>query len=139
MRIREVMVVVRRESEFLVLHRAPQLDAYWHVVAGGVEEGETAREAAVRELLEEVGLDAQTRLSDLERPFAYSLAEESEAVRARFSPAQVDVPVDVFVADVDAAWEPALNEEHDDYRWCTRDEAAALLHWPEPREIVRGL
>jgi dihydroneopterin triphosphate diphosphatase len=133
------MVVVRRESEFLVLHRAPQLDAYWHVVAGGVEEGETAREAAVRELLEEVGLDAQTRLSDLERPFAYSLAEESEAVRARFSPAQVDVPVDVFVADVDAAWEPALNEEHDDYRWCTRDEAAALLHWPEPREIVRGL
>jgi len=139
MRIREVMVVVRRESEFLVLHRAPQLDAYWHVVAGGVEEGETAREAAVRELLEEVGLDAQTRLSDLERPFAYSLAEESEAVRARFSPAQVDVPVDVFVADVDAAWEPALNEEHDDYRWCTRDEAASLLHWPEPREIVRGL
>lgn len=131
--------MVRRESEFLVLHRAPQLDAYWHVVAGGVEEGETAREAAVRELLEEVGLDAQTRLSDLERPFAYSLAEESEAVRARFSPAQVDVPVDVFVADVDAAWEPALNEEHDDYRWCTRDEAAALLHWPEPREIVRGL
>lgn len=133
------MVVVRRGGEFLVLHRAPQFEAYWHVVAGGVEEGESAREAAVRELSEEVGLGAEAPLRDLERPFAYSLAEESEAVRSRFGPAQTDVPVDVFVTDVEPAWEPALNEEHDDYRWCTREEAAALLYWPEPREIVRGL
>jgi dATP pyrophosphohydrolase len=133
------MVIVRRGGDFLVLHRAPQFDAYWHVVAGGVEEGESALDAAVRELLEEIGLDARTRLADLGRPFAYSLAEESEAVRARFRPMQTDVPVDVFVADVEASWEPALNEEHDDYRWCTREEAAALLHWPEPREIVLEL
>jgi dihydroneopterin triphosphate diphosphatase len=133
------MVVVRRGGEFLVLHRAPQFDAYWHVVAGGVEHRESAREAAVRELHEEVGLDITTDLRDLERPFAYSLAEESPAVRARFDPEQRDVPVDVFVADVGAEWEPALNEEHDGYRWCTRDEAVALIYWPEPREIMRRL
>jgi 8-oxo-dGTP pyrophosphatase MutT (NUDIX family) len=133
------MVVVRRGSEFLVLHRAPQFEAYWHLVAGGVEEGESARDAAVRELHEEVGLDAAARLRDLERPFAYSLAEEPPAVRARFGPRQTDVPVDVFLADVDARWEPALNEEHDAYRWCSQDEAVALLYWPEPRDIVRSL
>jgi len=133
------MVVVRRASEFLVLHRAPQFEAYWHVVAGGVEEGESARDAAVRELREEVGLEAAARLRDLERRFVYSLAAESPAVRARFGPTQTDVPVDVFVADVATAWEPALNEEHDDYRWCSREEAVALLYWPEPREIVREL
>jgi 8-oxo-dGTP pyrophosphatase MutT (NUDIX family) len=138
-RHREVMVVIRRGSEFLVLHRAPQFEAYWHLVAGGVEEGESAPEAATRELREEVGLDATGGLRDLEQPFAYSLAEESPAVRARFRPAQTDVPVDVFVADVESAWEPALNEEHDAYRWCSREEAVALLYWPEPREIVRGL
>jgi dihydroneopterin triphosphate diphosphatase len=139
MRHREIMVVVRRGSEFLVLHRAPQFEAYWHLVAGGVEEGESARNAAVRELREEIGLDAKDALRDLEQPFVYSLAEESPAVRARFGPSQTDVPVDVFVADVETAWEPTLNEEHDGYRWCSRDEAVALLYWPEPRELVRGL
>jgi 8-oxo-dGTP pyrophosphatase MutT (NUDIX family) len=139
MRHREVMVVVRRGSEFLVLHRAPQFEAYWHLVAGGVEEGESARDAAVRELREEVGLDAKDGLRDLEQPFVYSLAEESPAVRARFGPSQTDVPVDVFVADVETAWEPTLNEEHDAYRWCSRDEAVALLYWPEPRELVGRL
>ena len=44
----EVLVVVRRGNCFLVLHRAPQYDAYWHLVAGGVEPGETALEAAER-------------------------------------------------------------------------------------------
>jgi 8-oxo-dGTP pyrophosphatase MutT (NUDIX family) len=139
MRHREVMVVVRRGSEFLVLHRAPRFEAYWHLVAGGVEEGESARDAAARELWEEVGLDAKDGLCDLGQPFVYSLAEESAAVRARFGPSQTDVPVDVFVADVETAWEPRLNEEHDGYRWCSRDEAVALLYWPEPRELVRRL
>lgn len=139
MRRREVMVVVRRGGEFLVLHRSPQLEAYWHLVAGGVEEGESPRRAAIRELQEEVGLDASTGLRDLERPFVYSLLAEPEAVRARFSSAQTEVPVDVFVAEVDAGWEPALNEEHDAYRWCSRDDAVALLYWPEPREVVSRL
>ena len=133
------MIAVRRGSEFLVLHRAPQFGAYWHLVAGGVEEGESPRDAAARELQEEVGLDAKPRIRDLEQPFAYSLVDEPAAVRARFGAAQTDVPVDVFVADVDTAWEPALNEEHDAYRWCSREEAVGLLYWPEPREIVRGL
>jgi 8-oxo-dGTP pyrophosphatase MutT (NUDIX family) len=139
MRQREVMVIVRRGEQFLALHRAPQFEAYWHVVAGGVEEGETAREAALRELSEEIGLDASTALRDLEQPFAYPLVDEPPAVRERFDPQQQDVPVDVFVADVRAGWEPALNEEHDSYRWCSRGEAVALLYWPEPREIVRDL
>ena len=134
-----MIIVVRRGSEFLVLHRAPQFEAYWHLVAGGVEDGESPRDAAARELQEEVGLDATARLRDLERPFAYSLADEPSAVRARFGTSQTDVRVDAFVAEVERAWEPALNEEHDGYRWCSRDEAVALLYWPEPRELVRAL
>ncbi|MBV8481017.1 MAG: hypothetical protein JOY72_12030 [Actinobacteria bacterium] len=44
--------------------------------------------------------------------------------------------VEAFAADAPAGWEPTLDWEHDDYRWVTRAEAAELLYWPEPRELV---
>jgi 8-oxo-dGTP pyrophosphatase MutT (NUDIX family) len=134
----EVLVVVRRADRYLVVHRAPEYEAYWHLVSGGVERGETAREAARRELEEEVGLAAAT-LVDLERRFAYPLAEESEWVRSRYAPEIEKVVVDCFLADVAEAWEPVLNEEHDEYRWCRAADAAALLSSPEPRELVLEL
>ena len=37
------------------------------------------------------------------------------------------------------AWEPTLNDEHHEARWCSPDEAEALLYWPEPRDLVRSL
>ncbi len=134
----EVMVVVRRSDRYLVLHRSPDYEAYWHLVSGGVEVGETAHQAARRELEEEVGLAAET-LVDLERRFGYPLAEESEWVRSRYAPDVTEVVVDCFLADADAAWEPVLNDEHDDYCWCAATDAAALLFWPEPRELVLEL
>jgi len=134
----EVLVVVRRGRSYLVLHRAPAYEAYWHLVSGGVEAGESAREAALRELEEEVGL-APEALVDLGRRFAYPLAEESEWVRSRYAPDVAEVVVDCFLADAGGAWEPVLNEEHDDYRWCAAADAASLLFWPEPRELVLEL
>ena len=120
MRTQEVLIVVRRGDAFLVVHRSPENDAYWHLVAGGVEEGETFAEAAVRELREETGLD--TKVGPLNAPFEYE-----------------GIQVESFVADAPAGWEPTLDWEHDEYRWCTREEAVELLYWPEPREIVRSL
>jgi 8-oxo-dGTP pyrophosphatase MutT (NUDIX family) len=120
MREREVFVFVHRGEHFLVLHRSPDQGAYWHGVAGGVEEGETWAEAAARELLEETGLVAELR--DLRAPYVYH-----------------DVPpvtVHTFVAEAPAGWEPVLDWEHDDYRWCTAAEAQALLYWPEPRALL---
>ena len=35
-------------------------------------------------------------------------------------------------------WEPTLDSEHDDYRWLPREEAAELLFWPEPAELLRS-
>lgn len=116
----EVFIVVRRADEYLVVHRVPSGGGYWHGIAGGVEEGETPEQAAERELFEETGL-AVTPLP-LRTRFTYDA-----------------ITVHTFLVEVQPEWEPELNEEHDDYRWCSRDAAVDLLHWPEPKELLRTL
>jgi 8-oxo-dGTP pyrophosphatase MutT (NUDIX family) len=127
----EVLVFVRREEEFLVLHRSERQGAFWHSVSGGVELGESAIEAAERELREETGLEAEPAATG----DVFTYVPDAQSPYAGIG----TVRVDCFVAEAPADWEPALDWEHDDYRWCGLDEAAALLYWPEPREIVRKL
>ena len=57
----EIVVVVRRQDELLVMRRAPERLGYWSLVAGGLEPDESPREAAQRELLEETALKAEVR------------------------------------------------------------------------------
>jgi lipoyl(octanoyl) transferase len=119
-RTQEVLIVVRRGDEYLVVHRSPQNEAYWHLIAGGVENGETFADAAARELQEETGLTKAVE------PLGASFAYES-------------VHVECFVVEAPEAWEPSLDWEHDGYRWLPRDEAADLLYWPEPADLLRSL
>jgi lipoyl(octanoyl) transferase len=129
----EVFVFVRRGDEYLVLHRSERQGAYWHGVAGGLEEGESYLEAAVRELREETGLEAP--VVDLERQVVYRL-EEWEP---RYEPEGGEIHVGFFLAEAPVGWEPELDWEHDGYRWCGLEEATALLFWPEPREVLQEL
>jgi 8-oxo-dGTP pyrophosphatase MutT (NUDIX family) len=133
----EVLVFVRRGDEVLVVRRSEARGGYWHSIAGGVDWDESADDAARRELLEETGLDAPVR--PLGYRFVYSLADEPDEVRARFAPTVTQVEAESFVAEAPAGWEPTLDDEHVEYRWCSVDEAEQLLFWPEPREAVRRL
>lgn len=132
----EVLVFVRRGAEVLVVHRAPELGGYWHSIAGGVEAGETELEAAIRELHEETGLDARDDLVAIGHRFTYSLAEEPPERRARYEPGSTDVQVETFAATAAPGWEPTLDHEHDDYRWCTRDAARELLYWDDVKDAL---
>jgi len=127
---REVLIHVRRGGEFLVAHRAPDGGGYWHAIAGGVEPGEDWEAAARRELREETGLDAAA-LEPFGR-FSYVPEAWENAPAGR-------VDVHAFLVEVEPGWEPELDHEHDDYRWCSRDEAMELLFWPEPAALLGSL
>ena len=117
----EVQVFVCRRSgeQFLVLHRSPAQGGYWHPASGALEEGENAEQAALRELRPE------------RHEYGYPAAEEPSERQAQWPPGTDWIAVTGFLVDAPANFEPKLNWEHDDYRWCRRDDAVALFRWPD--------
>jgi 8-oxo-dGTP pyrophosphatase MutT (NUDIX family) len=132
----EIVVVVRRDGELLVLRRAPERLGYWSLVAGGLEPEETPPVAAQRELLEETGLQAEVR--ELPVALSYSLLDDPPAIRARYGPGIETVTVHAFVADAPAGWEPTLDAEHDLHRWCGLDDAVELMVYETARTALRA-
>jgi dihydroneopterin triphosphate diphosphatase len=119
----EALLVVHRPGpEFLVLLRTGD-EGYWHLVAGGVEEGESFEEAAWRELAEETGL-APGDLESIPLELGYR------------RPDGIWITLHAFGAVAAHGWEPVLNEEHDEYRWCDESAALELLEYPEPCEAL---
>lgn len=125
-----VEIFVVRPGELLQLRRAKEpMRATWQPVLGHIEEGETALEAALRELREETALADGAGLEDftpLERVCPYYLPENNAIV---LSPR--------FIARAAALWEPKLNDEHDQARWTPVSALPATLHWPSQREAWR--
>jgi 8-oxo-dGTP pyrophosphatase MutT (NUDIX family) len=137
----EVAVFVTRKSgsEVLIVHRSPQHGGYWHVVAGGVEPGETAAEAAERELREETGLVAEVAAGVRVIEYVYPLTEEPADRRRQYDPAVAEVEVTCFRIAAPDDWEPKLDWEHDRYRWCEPSEAVTALRWPATAQALREL
>lgn len=114
--------------EVLLLRRNAERGPNRWVAAGGkVEEPESPRTAAVREVLEETGLDVELTLVPLDGSYGFErdghyFAEEP------------------FAAEAPPAWEPCLDQrEHDAHGWYSLADAEALIAWPENRPAVRAL
>jgi dihydroneopterin triphosphate diphosphatase len=125
----EVVLFRRRpDPEFLVLHRSEEEDIYpglWQIVSGGIEPGEKAYEAAFREIKEETGL---TPIALYNTPLTntfYFYTTDSVNV----SP--------VFAAEVKAADDVRLSNEHEEFRWLTEKDAVSLLVWPGQKSAIR--
>ncbi len=105
--------------------RAPMLGLY-SLPGGVVEIGETLQQAALRELDEEVGLDADIiAFVDHVEP----IAREGEQVRTHFV-------IAVFVARWRAG-EPRLSDEADDAIWISPEAIDTYSTTPELPRLIR--
>lgn len=121
------MVLIKKgttDGMFLLLKRKHAPAGAWTYVAGKIEPGETAVQAAIRETAEETELAIEALYSaDLCEQF-YETDNDSIWIAP------------VFVGFVAEDSEVTLNDEHTEHRWCTVEECMELLTFPGTRRIV---
>ena len=111
-----VSVYVVHEGKYLLLRRCGSyLFGTWQMVSGKVESGETAMEAALREVREETGLAVQKLYS----------ADAVETFYMKASNRMTFVPV--FVGFVESRSVQLSPKEHDAYEWLLFEQARERL------------
>lgn len=109
---------------FCIFRRADS--DYWQFIAGGGENGETPLQAAIRETIEEIGVES-SNIQQLES-VAYVPAEViAESRRQHWDKNIFVIPEYSFAFECDS--EPILSNEHTEYKWLTYDKARKLLKW----------
>ena len=109
---RVALAFVERDGKFLVVKRSEEnsTPGKWSTVSGGIEAGETPEEAAVRELFEETGLEAE-----VEKTGEYYIGQGEngvwrlEPILMRYTGGEID-----------------LNWELSEHRWIKPEEVEDL-------------
>ena len=119
-----VMRLVEGAWQVLQLERAPgqYLEGTWQFPGGKLEEGESAVDAAVRELREETGLVPERMQHLTYVPTFYLAAKDAIATQAAFC---------AF-----ANGEIRLNHEHTALRWTDRYRVKRDVLWPTDRTAL---
>ncbi len=109
------------EMKMLLMKRVK--GGYWCHVAGSIEQGESGKQAIVREFLEET----QIKVSHL----------YNAQIIDQFYEANVNVIelIPVFVVICPPNQVVTLNHEHTEYKWCTLSEAIELAPFPNQHSV----
>lgn len=133
-----VLVVVHTpDLDVLLLERADRR-GFWQSVTGSQDEGETLRETAVRELIEETGLDAaRYELADWRKQNRYEIYRRW---RSRYAPGVTHNVEHVFGLRVPQRLEVVLQpREHVRHEWLPwRAAAEKVFSWSNA-EAIREL
>ena len=130
-----VALLISQEGKIFQGQKDPELggvysDGYWHIPGGGIEEGESAEEALIREVYEETGLDIKDVPIELIDSDGVGEAEKMSStcekilVRMKFFTYRIQLPYPSTEAQI---------ELHDDlvtYKWTDPSELSMLKLTP---------
>ena len=120
--ISALVLIHTTNLQVLIMERADKV-GYWQSVTGSLEAGETPKQAAQREVLEETGLDAN--LYDLQDWQCSNIYEIYPHWRHRYAPGVMENVEHLFGLELPQALPITLApDEHTRYEWVDWREAA---------------
>ncbi|OHV44931.1 DNA mismatch repair protein MutT [Pseudofrankia sp. BMG5.36] len=131
-----VVLVDPSDAFLLIQSHDPTLEdspVWWHVPGGGLDPGESARQGAIREIAEEVGI----RLAEVGQPVGtrttrFTFAGKSYIQQESFFVVRIPERVDVDPAE----WTDLEKRSTLGWAWWTVDEVAASTETIYPRGLT---
>lgn len=120
-------IIIEQDRVLLVKRGHAPLAGEWSIPGGVLEVGETLRQAAVREAMEETGLTVE--VGELLGVYDRVLRDADERTRYHY------VLIDFLCRRVEG--EPRAAGDADDARWFTQDELAGLSLAMDTAEVIQ--
>ena len=121
------LICLRGDRVLLIRRGTPPRLGEWSLPGGRIEYGERAADAALRELREETGVEADI-LGLIDVIDAVFDADETGGISRHY-----------VLIDYAARWrsgEPVAGDDADEARFMPIDEALALVKWDETRRVI---
>ena len=130
MTVRCIMVFLYKwqngEPQYLLLKRSLELGGYWQPVTGYIDEPETNRYAALRELNEETGIEIYDRVTD---PHHYYFFDMNGTACS----------ISVLAVEVSNPPNIEVSFEHTECKWLEYEDARNALFWENNVETLDKL
>ncbi|MFO6422941.1 dihydroneopterin triphosphate diphosphatase [Motilimonas sp. KMU-193] len=132
-----LVVIYTKQGRALLLRRLDD-DQFWQSVTGSLEDGETPYQAAVREVLEETGIDIEVLnlpLLDLARQVRYDIRP---LWRKRYPPGVTTNLEHQFTLVLPDTCDIQLSE-HSEFKWLPLNQAVSLASSATNRQVLLEL
>ncbi|MCP4629594.1 MAG: NUDIX hydrolase [bacterium] len=121
-------IVFKNNKVLLVRRGKPPAEDLWAIPGGRVEIGETLREAAEREIMEETGVAIRA----LEPVYTFDVIDRDADGRARFHYVIVDLTADYI------SGKPRAGDDASAARWVSSEELASMKVSTKTRQLLKA-